>query len=690
MLSRRVVGVLLALLVACGAQLQPATTSPAQPPPERTARRAPASEVDVWIAKLDDPDEAEEAIDRLAELGNAAAIPKLTLAWRDRGRHPHVLRSLLAIARSNGPAGWQAIEGVLDEALTDVDDANPRHADSAMKAAEAIGEANLGSLHPRLIELAQRRSSTKLIAAQVAAIRALGVLASNSKPVTLALIALVDREPPQHPRSAIGRDARRALEQRYALHMAATGAAINALADVRSPLATESLILANLRTPELFTQIRRTLVAIGPSAAAQLRDVLRGTHAMAKQLVADRKLDRYCGDRDEMPADQCWPTALATHYAAILLGDLRDAAAVPDLVAALAQPAVPAYYVDQAPGPTQTTAILDALRKIGDPAAAAPLRALWMNKRADTDLRASAIAAYAFAARDTAGIKQLTQIARDNAAADEMRIEAANAIGRLSRDARDVDTMRALAKRYLDAAAKKRREADKLAPQAQAEDAALAAAKQTLEAKKSELLATTQDPQSTTDQIRAATEAMRQAQDDYKQARRKQRDKSAPFRQAQQAEKAYVGYARMFQAHVARIEIAIRCKQDIACFASALGASPDAVAADLARYLPDATTWSAEDKRLLVDAQIDRAAVELGKQGAAAAAVTDKLLAHVDSEHQATRNAVLLALPKVAKPPCEPCERALTTAIAGDTTTERASLQLETTVVRNYYRGARP
>ena len=49
-----------------------------------------------------------------------------------------------------------------------------------------------------------------------------------------ALIKIIDRDPPDHPRTAT-KENQRAVEEKYGLFLGVTGAAINALSDLRSP-----------------------------------------------------------------------------------------------------------------------------------------------------------------------------------------------------------------------------------------------------------------------------------------------------------------------------------------------------------------------------------------------------------------------------------------------------------------------
>src|SRR5262249_23278266 len=162
-----------------------------------------------------------------------------------------------------------------------------------------------------------------------------------------------------------------ALEEAFGLHLATTGAAINALAELRVPSSVKPLIVAMYRTPELFAQERRALVVAGKPAEDALRAVLAGRDADVNQLITREKLDRSGGDPDDQP---CEPVSARDFSPAVVLGDFYDRDVVPDLVAALARKPAPAYYIDDAPGPsTQHNAIFDSLRKIGAPDAAPQL-----------------------------------------------------------------------------------------------------------------------------------------------------------------------------------------------------------------------------------------------------------------------------------------------------------------------------
>jgi hypothetical protein len=558
-------------------------------------------------------------------------------------------------------------------ALVDVDEANPRAVERAVKAADALGEARHAAAIAELGGLALRPPSKTLVAAQIAALRALGRMSTDKRAASAALANVIARDLPARPVRP---------DDRYGLHIAALGAAINAIAELEEPSAATMLVPVIYRAPELAMQLRRAFAGSGAVAATEFRKVLRREHAGVEALFRDRMLDKYCGDRGD--AQKCEPVSAREFYAAIILGDLRDASAVPDLLAALDRPAVPPYYIDGAAAPnTQHTAIFDALRKIGAPEAAPKLKTIWSNPKVDKDLRLGAIGAYAFTAPDAASAEAIWKIAADNSAPDELRVEAASAYARLARDTKQIAGILKLAKKYTDAAAKKRAAADKLAPAKLTADGELQKARDALDAAKAKLLATTQDQTTTAEQIRAQTEATKKAEADYKAARKTHREKTSVFTMNDTAAKAYVGYARMFQTHVARVEIAARCADNVDCYATALRTTASDAVLQLRASITDVETWSVEEKQGLVQAYVDRAALELGRRKAK----LDNVLDAIASEDRVIREALLLALPKLAPAQCPACVAKLDAVIeAGRGKSYLAALQVETQIVRNVLR----
>jgi hypothetical protein len=691
---------ILVVFVACGGS-QPGTrpTNRSSSPPPAPAVKTMAS---AWIEKLDDPRQRDRALQELEQLGDPAAIGPLGKVWL-ADRDLRALQVMISIARpltadeakarfvtdyeqAGRKASWDAAFPFLAAALRDIDPRTPRSVDAAVKAAEALGEARLHVAVEPLLALAARPVSKQTVTAQDAAIRALGKHAGDKAAIGVGLGRLIDVDPPRHPRTATTRDEARELETQFTLHLARSGSAINALGELRVATEIRGLLLALFRTPELAMQIRRTLVAIGPLARDAVLDMLAGKYAAVEQLIESRKLAKYCGDKHELPDTHCLPVAMRDYYAALVLGDLRDPRATPALLDALKRPVAPAYYLDDQPGPTQHTAILDALRKLGSAEAAAPLLALWSDPRAELGTRIAAIEAYGFVARDGAGSQKLATIAADNNADDNLRIAAAGTLARISTDQKDIGVFLSLASKYLDASAKRRAEADKQKPVADAAERPLARARQEHDAAKQALADATKDPSADATRIRTLTDAAKRAEDNLKLAKRKHREVTAPFRQAEQAAKAYIGFARMFQTHVARIAVVLRCRTDASCHAASLESVPDRAADQLTRYLVDVRSWTRDEKAGLVEASIERSMIELGKLGVAADAYSGALLDAAKSDNRIIRQSILLALPKITKVPCASCVEKLDAAIkAGEGKTALGDLNYETELVRQYF-----
>ena len=677
-----------------------------------------------WTKKLSDPREAERAVTQLEQLGDPSAIEALGQAWSEQGKPVRLLQVIISLARpltpeqakatymtdyesSGRPASWAAALPFLTKALTEVDEANPRSVDSAQKAADALGESKIEGGIDALVDIAAKPVTKKLISAQVSAIRALGKYDTEKQKAAAALVKIIDREPPDHPRTAKDKEQGRALEEKYGLFLGVTGASINALADLRVPSATKTLVLSMYRTPELFTQVRRALVASGPTAEAELRKILHGDHTEVNQLFKDKRLDMYCGDKGD--SKDCLPVSAKDFYPAVVLGDFYDPASVPDLLAALDRPAAPQYYSDDQPsGSTQYNAIFDALRKIGSNTGAEKVHAMWAGKggpapkagkggkgapppspaaAADLNTRILAVGAYPFLVRDDTGADELGKIAADNGADDNLRTEAATAFARLSHDANDIKVLEGLAQKYFDASDKKKKESEgKPKADADAADKEFEVAKKKVDDAKSNALKATHDPQKTAEDIKAATESAKKAEDEFKVAKKKHKDAVAPFKNAEGAAKAYKGFARMFQTHIARIEVAMRCKNDQNCYAGTLKETADQASTFCAPYIKDIKDWTKEEKLGLLEGEIERAMLELGKQGQKASGLADTLLDAAKSDDRLVRQSILLALPKIAKVPCNNCEAKLDAAIkAGEGKSTLGDLNLETTMLRNYF-----
>jgi hypothetical protein len=672
---------------------------------------------ETWIKKLGDSHESERAVTELEQLGDPSAIEPLGNAWISQGKPVRLLQVIIALARpltpeeaaksyatdyqtTGRPASWDKAGPFLKRALSEVDETNPRSVDSAGKAADAFGAAKLADGLDALIELVQRPVTKKLAPAQISAIRAIGKYREEGAKAAAALTKLIDKDLPQNPRAAKASEQTRGLVEKYGLAFRITGEAINALGDLHVASSAKVLVIAMFRMPELFPQIRRALVASGPSAAEELRKVLAGSHPEVNQLAKDKHLDKYCGDRNET-LDQCVPVSALTFYPSVVLGDFYDAKAVPEMLAALKKPPVPVYYVDDRPSSnTQYVAIFDALRKIGSPDGAEAIRAIWAGHGAaapkaarggrrgsdpaqaagqsELTTRVMAIGVYPFLVRDDAGLDELGKIAADNGAEEPLRQEAASAFARLAHDTKDIAVLQVLAQKYLDASAKQRAEADgKPKTTAAAADKELAKAKKVRDdAVKGH--AGRPNPEDK-DVVKKADAAFAEATKLHEQA-------IQPYRTHDGDAKAYKRYARMFQTHIARVEVAIRCKQDLNCYAASLKLTPAAAASNNAPYIKDIKEWTPDDQLGLVEASVERAMLQIGKRGKQASSLTGTLLDNAKSDNRIIRQSVLLALPKIAQIPCADCEAKLQAAIrAGEGKSALLELNLETTMMKNYF-----
>jgi hypothetical protein len=715
-----------------------------------------------WTSELGGRDH-ERAVQELEQLGDPRAIPDIGEKWVDMGKPPRDLQAIISLARpltkaeakakfftdfeeTGREASWDAAMPFLIKAVTDPDESNSRHVDNATKAAEAIGESRNSAGVDALIDLANKPISKKLVQAQVSAVRALGKFDNEKGKASAALIKLIEKDMPLHPSKAKVKEEERGMAEKYELALGVAGAAINALGELQIQTASKPLIIAMYKTPALAPQIRRALVASGPAAKDELRKVLAGTHAEVEALFKDKRLFEYCGKvsdaEDNANNAKCVPLATRDFYAALVLGDFYDPAVVPDLLTALKRPAQPAYFDNGEAGPTQYNALFDAIKKIGSKDAVETVRGMWMASGGpapapvrgrppakpaepaagapDLMTRMLAIGAYAFVSRDQQGVKELGAIAEDNHADDGLRQAAAESFARLARNPDDIKSLNVLANKYFEASIKKRAEADgKAKTKADAADKVLAAEKKNNEEKKADLIMAKREGKKQAE-VKIIEAASKKSDDELKVAKKKHKIETADYKDADRDAKGYMRFAKLFQSHIARIEIAIRCKDDINCYAKTLTEKPDEAYAAASKYFsidivkkcgkdnacykkelqfkPDSSeanvathaatfsVWSNEEKLLLLEGNVERAMLEIGKKGSAAAGLTETLLDNAKSDNRLIRQSILLALPKIAAIPCNNCEAKLAKAIkAGEGKTTLGGLNFETMMLKYYF-----
>jgi HEAT repeat protein len=656
---------------------------------------------DTWIDKLGDSADAERAVTELEHLGDPKAIPALGKAWENQGCPQRLFQVIIDLAhpltpaeadkgnfvdlaKTGRPASWDAAMPFLTETLRGsdgggkcvLDEVSPRSVENAGKAADALGDAQNDAALQALIDALGQKYGPKAQSVRLSVILSLGKYKDGR--AVKALQGVLENSPETAPLPILA-------------------ATVNALATIKSPDSLPVLIATMYRVPPIFSQIRRALVAMGPAAVTKLRAILRGEDESTNALFKDQKLDLYCGDKDpatgkiDKPVAPCKPSSMRDFYAAIVLGDMYSPEAVPDLLGALKKPAVPAFYAQGNPtGSTQHNGIYDSLRKIGSPEGADQLKAIWSDAKADTQERVLAIGAYAFVARGADGVAELGKIAT-SAGDNGLRQEAATAFARLATTEADIAVLVGQAAINQKSADEARAKAD--GPPKAAYDKAKAVyddAKKKLAAAKAKFNAEGGVKKASSDTINAYTEAQKAADDadepfDNAKAEWKPLDNEA---------KDYRSYQRLFETHIARVEIYLNCKSDPACYAKTLDGTTDKdkaakakeIAGRMSKYVKGMDQWTPEELAGLRAAQIERGLLELGKLGSKAESQTGALLTAAASEDRIVRQSVLLALPKIAKVPCADCETKLDEAIKkGSGKSELAELNVETIVLRNYF-----
>lgn len=654
-----------------------------------TACRKDEFDADTWIPKLNDSGGNERAVTQLERLGDPKAIPALGRAWEKQGRPERLLRVIIDLSKpltadqtKDGgeyqytifrggkprPASWDLSLPILRAAVEEVDKDNPRSVESARLAAEALGDSKLEGALQILAKAANQAPAPQL---RRQAILSLGTLGDPGAVPTLANIIREDFNPAMP-----------------LMH----GAAILALGQIKSTEAVPVLIEAMYRLPFFFKQVRRALVASGSAAVGdRVRKILMGEDADVNALFKEKKLDTYCGDpgKDPVQPAECLPVSAIDFYASIVAGDLYDPASVPALLKVLSREQKAAYYVDFAPGPPAHNSALDSIRKIGSTQAAKAVLDIWTNK--DSSLRPIAANVFSYVSKDGSemvgkdrAVDLLGKIAADNQADQNLRLEAATAYARLANRKDQIPLLRTLADKYQAESDKKKKESEgKPKSDYEATKGPYDAAKATLDAAKKKVRDAGGEGKAPVDLI----ESMTKAKEAFEKAKEPYTKAKSAWKTLEDTSEAYRGFQRVFETHIARIEIAVRCGADRGCLAGTLKETPDQALEAVKPYI-NVTGYTEDDKKELVAAQIERALLDLGKMGQEAKDQIPALLDGVGSKDRLIRQSVILALPKIADKSCQECVTKLDSAIRaaqGDTTLN--DLNVETEVLRSYFSG---
>jgi len=725
---------------------------------------------DTWIEQLDDPKEMERAVTELEHLCDPKAIPALGAAWEKNNKPTRILQVIIDLSRrltrtdntvkcpaaveagatgfcadpinvgktvpgeaevafctdfvdKGRPASWDKSLPFLQKALDDLDSNSQRSIDSAVKAAEALGGAQADAVRDNdevaIKQLTDGGAVSVLIGAvnkkmtvkdpgqrvRLVAVAALGRFKDSAATTTLAAVikSEKDSQPPQ-----------------------LVGASINALGEMHSEGSLPILIEAMYRQPFFFQQTQRALIGTGSGVKDQMRKILEGTHPEVNALLKDTslKLNKWCGVDGKLPGSECKDVAPSDYYAAMVIGGLYDEEAVDLMIKALDRAPVPSYYDNQGnPGPPPQNAILDALRKIGSPKAAEKVLSIFAGtgpkgKPTDMNLRILAANVYGFVSPGgeekfggKTGLQHLVSIASKNDEVEGLRLSAAESLGRLVMRSEDAEPLRVLAAKYANASNEKRKEADgKPKTDLDAAQKKLDELQKALGEADKELKKQTLEKgdiglvdKAVTEKRGVAQKALDKFKEEtYNAAKSKfgDLDNSAGF---------FKNFERGFEAHLARVEIAIRCGGKADCLMKAFDAKPadvfkqvkamntkpvtvqNAAKKDVSVVLfADDKEWGEGDQADLANAQIERAVLDLRRQGAAASGQVSALLAKLNDkkymEDRLIRQAIMLALPRIAKVPCDECKTQLEKlAKAGQGKAELNSLNYETQLAISYF-----
>jgi hypothetical protein len=368
------------------------------------------NDAQTWIDKLDDPREVDDAVRNLERLKDPKAIKPLGGLWRKMNRPSKVLRVMGAIASHEDDKGKphypEAVE-FFKEAIENFDPADERSIDDARFSCDLLGRAGDPSAVDVLIKAAQKAMPRLSPANQVriAAVKALGKF-KDPRSVDV-LIRILQTDP---------------ANQHVSLHYAAA----NALGETGDPRGLDALKQALIFVGPIYKAVRTGITRVGKPAVPAMRNLFLEKDAEIAKLAKERKLS------EKAPG-------VLIFKGASLLGDLRAKEAVPELLAGLKVDAKVSYFDEKtgAPGPPTHNAILDALKKIGEPSAASAVWAYASDAKTDDATRPFAIDTYSWLGTGRDALPKLLEWIKDEKGEDSIRITAIVSYGRLGRTDRD-------------------------------------------------------------------------------------------------------------------------------------------------------------------------------------------------------------------------------------------------------------
>lgn len=385
------------------------------------------NDAQTWIDKLDDAREAEDAVRNLERLKDPKAIKPLGKIWRKMNRPSKILRAMVTLAAyenkdpDKGPvrdATWDDVKEFLVEAVESFDPGDQRSIEDAVVAAEALGKTRDNAIVGTLIAAAQKAvpKLSPANAVRIASIRALGKFKSPQGVDVLIRVLGADTE-----------------TQRIQLF----GAAANALAETGDPKALAALTQALIFVGPVYTQARGGITRLGKPAEDKMLAIYREQDAEMNKLAKEKNLAK------SAPGTMVFKGAM-------LLGDMRSKGAIKELLAGLAAPPRVSYFNERTgePGPPTHNAILDALKRIGDPGTANEVWAYATNPKTDDATRPFAVDTYSWLTTSREALPQLLKWFEDTAAEDQIRVVAMTVYGRLGRTAKDAAPLDDLLKGY--------------------------------------------------------------------------------------------------------------------------------------------------------------------------------------------------------------------------------------------------